>query len=54
MEYTNTMAVKILLVEDGDTQRRFLKDGLEKSGYAVEVAENGAEGYKKFFEFDIK
>ena len=45
------MAVKILLVEDGDTQRRFLKDGLEKSGYAVEVAENGAEGYKKFFEF---
>jgi len=45
------MTSKILLVEDGETQRRFLKDGLEKNGFIVETAENGAEGYKKFFEF---
>ncbi len=44
------MASKILLVEDSDTQLKFLKDGLEKNGFIVETATNGAEGYKKLYE----
>lgn len=45
------MAVKILLVEDSDSQREFLKEGLTKHGFEVEIARNGAEGYKKLFEY---
>ena len=45
------MAAKILLVEDSDTQLMFLKDGLEKEGFLTETASNGAEAYKKLFEF---
>ena len=45
------MAAKILLVEDSDTQLKFLKEGLTKNGFEVETATNGAEGYKKLFEF---
>ena len=45
------MAAKILLVEDSDTQLKFLKEGLAKNGFEVETATNGAEGYKKLFEF---
>ena len=41
---------KILLVEDSDTQLKFLKDGLEQNGFDVETAMNGAEGYKKLYE----
>ncbi len=45
------MAPKILLVEDSDTQLKFLKEGLVENGFEVETASNGAEGYKKLFEF---
>lgn len=44
------MAAKILLVEDSETQLKFLKDGLINSGFEVETAANGAEAYKKLFE----
>ena len=45
------MAVKILLVEDSDSQREFLLEGLTKHGFEIEIARNGAEGYKKLFEY---
>ena len=44
------MAAKILLVEDSDSQLKFLKDGLVQKGFMVETATNGAEAYKKLFE----
>ena len=44
------MTAKILLVEDSDTQLKFLRDGLVESGFEVETATNGAEAYKKIFE----
>lgn len=44
------MTAKILLVEDSETQLKFLKEGLEKNGFEVETAFNGAEAYKKLFE----
>ena len=43
------MATKILLVEDSETQLRFLKEGLEQSGFEVETASNGSEAYKKVY-----
>ena len=45
------MTAKILLVEDSDSQLKFLKDGLSKNGFIIETATNGAEAYKKLFEF---
>ncbi len=45
------MAAKILLVEDSDTQLKFLKEGLTSNGFEVETATNGAEAYKKIFEY---
>lgn len=45
------MSAKILLVEDSETQLKFLQEGLVGCGYTVETAQNGAEAYKKFFEF---
>lgn len=45
------MTAKILLVEDSDTQLKFLKEELTQRGFEVETARNGAEGYKKLFEF---
>ena len=45
------MVVKILLVEDSETQLKFLKDGLIQNGFEVETAMNGAEAYKKLFEY---
>ncbi len=45
------MATKILLVEDSDTQLRFLKEELTLQGFEVETASNGSEGYKKVFSF---
>ena len=45
------MATKILLVEDSDTQLRFLKEGLLQNGFEVETATNGAEAYKKVYSF---
>ena len=44
------MSAKVLLVEDSETQLKFLEEGLVSSGYIVETASNGAEAYKKFFE----
>ena len=44
------MAAKILLVEDSETQLKFLKEGLLQNGFEVETATNGAEAYKKLFE----
>ena len=43
------MASKILLVEDSETQLKFLKEGLEQSGFEVETASNGSEAYKKVY-----
>lgn len=45
------MAVKVLLVEDSETQLKFLRDGLAQNGFDVETAMNGAEAYKKLFEY---
>lgn len=45
------MAAKILLVEDSETQLKFLRDGLKENGFEVETASNGGEGYKKIFEY---
>ena len=45
------MTSKILLVEDSETQLKFLKDGLIQNGFEVETASNGAEAYKKVFEY---
>ena len=45
------MTVKVLLVEDSETQLKFLKDGLIQNGFEVETAMNGAEAYKKLFEY---
>ena len=45
------MATKILLVEDSETQLKFLKEGLEENGFDVETASNGSEGYKKVFTY---
>ena len=45
------MTAKILLVEDSDTQLKFLRDGLVENGFEVETATNGAEAYKKIFEY---
>ena len=43
------MAIKILLVEDSETQLKFLKEGLLGCGYEVETASNGSEAYKKVY-----
>ena len=45
------MATKILLVEDSETQLKFLKEGLEQNGFEVETASNGSEAYKKVYLF---
>ena len=51
MEYLKNMAVKILLVEDSETQLKFLKEGLMQNGFEVETASNGSEDYKKVYMF---
>ena len=43
------MAYKILLVEDSETELKFLKKGLEDSGFEIETAVNGSEAYKKIY-----
>ena len=45
------MASKILLVEDSETQLKFLQEGLAQNGFEVETAMNGAEAYKKVYSF---
>lgn len=44
------MAYKILLIDDSITQVEMLKLGFAKSGFEVETAKDGSEGYKKVFE----
>ena len=43
------MTIKILLVEDSETQLKFLKEGLVQNGFEVETALNGSEAYKKVY-----
>ena len=43
------MVIKILLVEDTATELKFLKEGLEATGFEVETASNGSEAYKKVY-----
>ena len=43
------MAIKILLVDDSETQLRFLQEGLVNNGFEVETASNGSEAYKKIY-----
>ena len=45
------MGAKLLIVEDSETQLKFLKEELAANGFEIETATNGAEGYKKVFEF---
>ncbi|MBE7703101.1 MAG: diguanylate cyclase [Cyanobacteria bacterium SIG28] len=43
------MAIKILLVEDNETQLKFLEEGLVQCGFEVETAQNGSEAYRKLY-----
>ena len=43
------MAIRILLVEDSETQLKFLQEGLVINGFEVEIASNGSEAYKKVY-----
>ena len=43
------MSIKILLVEDSETQLNFLQDKLKEHGFDVEIASNGSEAYKKVY-----
>ena len=45
------MVAKILLVEDSETQLKFLKESLVQNGFEVETASNGSEAYKKVFSY---
>ena len=45
------MATKILLVEDSETQLKFLREELVRQGFEIEIASNGSEAYKKVFTF---
>ena len=45
------MAIKILLVDDSETQLKFLKEELTANNFEVETALSGAEAYKKLFTF---
>jgi two-component system cell cycle response regulator len=45
------MAAKILLVEDSETQLKFLREGLINNGFEVETASNGSEAYKKVYSY---
>ncbi len=38
---------KILVVEDNEIDRKVVVKTLERAGYAVDVAKNGQEGYRK-------
>jgi DNA-binding response OmpR family regulator len=41
------IAMKILIIEDEAKVARFLKKGLEQSGFETDIALDGEEGYKK-------
>ena len=38
--------MRVLLIEDDVTIARLLKEGLEDESYAVDVANDGSEGYR--------
>lgn len=42
---------KVLVVDDSDVWRSYLKNLLELNGYSVEVARDGLDGLNKFFSF---
>ncbi len=44
------MSPRILIIEDSETQLKFLKDKLEAKGYEVITAIDGVEGYQKTYE----
>ena len=44
------MSPRILVIEDSETQLKYLKDKLEGKGFEVIVAMDGIEGYQKAFE----
>jgi two-component system, OmpR family, copper resistance phosphate regulon response regulator CusR len=44
--------MKILVIEDEDKVASFVRMGLEKSGYEVDLAADGTEGYDKFSAVD--
>lgn len=47
--------MRILVVEDEKSIARFIRQGLEEAGYAVDVAEDGQEGlqYARVVDYDI-
>ena len=45
------MVTKILLVDDSETQLKFLKEELVNNGFEVETAANGSEAYKKIYTY---
>ena len=45
------MAIKILLVDDSETQLIYLKEELTNNGFDVETASNGSEAYKKLYTY---
>lgn len=47
---TNTLAYKVLLIDDSLTQLEMLKIQFVKAGFEVVTAKNGGEGYQKVFE----
>ena len=49
MRLNQTMAYKILLIDDSKTQLEMLKLRFVRAGFEVETAQNGAEGYQKIF-----
>nr|HPR17416.1 response regulator [Candidatus Cloacimonadota bacterium] len=49
----NEIRKKILIVEDSITSRMLLKNILESTGYEVQTAVDGMEGYSKLKEFDF-
>ena len=44
------MSPRILVIEDSETQLKFLKDKLESKGLEVVTAIDGIEGYQKVYE----
>ena len=45
------MTIKILLVDDSETQLKFLKEELSNNNFEVETASNGSEAYKKLYTY---
>lgn len=50
MQSTSQPTIRLLLVEDDPTLSMILKDTLEEQGFCVQIATDGMEGLKQFFE----